>query len=132
MYDRIKYNGTDYGLAATPLEGYFSARPDARPNFTGVNSACWRGYVARWEVRDEKLYLAGMDMILETDSTFGSIFPGARDGVFADWVSGDLTCPFGRMLKYDHAGFGRKMEKELILTIESGIVKSAQTKTNAE
>jgi hypothetical protein len=132
VYDKIKYRGTDYGLAATPLEGYFSAHPEARPKFRGMNTSCMRGYVAQWEVRGEKLYLSGMEMVLQTDSTFETVFPGGAGGVFADWVSEDLVCPFGKMLKYDHAGFSRKMEHELILTVEGGIVKSEKTKTNTE
>jgi hypothetical protein len=129
-YDGIVYEGADYGLAATPLEDYFKAHADARPKFTSFNTACMRGYIARWEVRGEKLYLVGMDMKRETDATFESIFPDARDGMFAGWVSGDLVCPYGKKLRYDHAGFARKMEHELILTFEKGILKSARRVDN--
>ena len=91
FYDGIMYEGANYGLAATPLEDYFKAHADARPKFTSFNTACMRGYVARWEVRGDKLFLVGMDMKCETDATYGSMFPDARDGMFADWVSGDLS-----------------------------------------
>ena len=126
MYDNITYEGKDYWLAAAPLEEYFAAAPARRPKFGGFNSACARGYVAKWEVRDMRLYLVGMDMILETDATFDSLFP---EGVaFAGWVSGDLSCPYGKLLKYDHAGFARTLEHELILSVENGIVRSAREK----
>ena len=125
MYEKIKYEGVDYGLAAMPLEEYFDANPSRRPKFTGFNTGCMRGYLARWEVRDQKLYLVGMDMVLKTDATFESVFPEAGDGMFADWVSGSLVCPYGKMLKVDHAGFASVREHELILTFENGILKSS-------
>jgi hypothetical protein len=130
MYEKIRYKGVDYGLAAMPLEKYFDANPSLRPKFTGFNTGCMRGYLARWEVRDKKLYLVGMDMVLQTDATFGSVFPEARDGMFADWVSGDLVCPHGKMIKYDHAGFASVREHELILTFEDGILKSERRVDN--
>ena len=71
-----------------------------------------------------------MDMVLQTDATFESVFPEAGDGMFADWVSGDLVCPYGKMLKYDHAGFASVREHELILTFERGILKSERRVDN--
>jgi hypothetical protein len=130
MYEKIKYEGVDYGLAAMPLEEYFEANPSFRPKFTGFNTGCMRGYLARWEVRDNKLYLVGMDMVLQTDATFESVVPDARGGMFADWVSGDLVCPYGKMLKVDHAGFSSVREHELILTFENGALKSSRKVDN--
>jgi hypothetical protein len=130
MYDKITYEGADYGLAATPLEAFFKANPEKRPNFKSFNSGCMRGYVAKWEVRTGKLYLVGMEMLRATEATFKSIFPDAGGGIFADWVSGELACPYGKMLRYDHAGFARKMERELILAVEAGKVVSTRTKDN--
>lgn len=131
LYERIRYEGTDYGLAAMPLEEYFNANPARRPKFSGFNTGCMRGYLAQWEVRDKKLYLVGMEMVIQTDATFSSVFPEAGDGIFAEWVSGDLVCPYGRMLRYDHAGFASVREHELILTFEKGVLKSTRTVDNA-
>ena len=50
--------------------------------------------------------------------------------MFAGWVSGDLKCPYGKMLKYDHAGFSSVREHELILTFENGILKSERRVDN--
>jgi hypothetical protein len=130
MYDRIIYEGKEYGLAATPLEGRFASSPALRPKFAGFNSACTRGYVARWEIRGDRLCLVGMDMICKTDATFASMFPDGDRGVFADWVSGELPCPWGALVRYDHAGFARTLEHELILSIENGVLRSARVKEN--
>jgi hypothetical protein len=131
MYDKLKYEGLDYGLAATPLEEYFRANPDRRPVFDGFNSGCRRGYVARWEIRDARLFLVGMDMACDTASTFSSVFPEARDGVFAGWVNGDFVCPYGKLVYYDHAGFERKQEHELVMSIENGVLKKVEKRDNA-
>jgi hypothetical protein len=130
MFDRIVWGGRAYWLAAAPLQDYFYAHPDLRPKFLGFNSACKRGYVAQWEIRKDRLYLVGMEMICQTDATFASLFPGGEEGVFADWVSGDLTCPYGNLVKYEHAGFARTLEHELILSVENGILRLARVKDN--
>jgi hypothetical protein len=131
MYEKISYEGADYGLEAMPLEKYFDANPSLRPKFTGFNTGCMRGYLARWDVRDKKLYLVGMDMVLQTDATFESVFPGAAGGMVAGWVSGDLVCPYGKILRYDHNSFRSIREHELILTFENGILTSSKKIDNA-
>jgi hypothetical protein len=131
MYDKIVYEGKEYWLAATPLEAHFAANPGLRPKFEGFVSACARGYVARWEVRENRLCLTGMEMICRTDATFASLFSGGKDGVFAEWVSGDLVCPYGGLVKYDHAGFARKLEHELILSFRNGVLETARTRDNS-
>jgi hypothetical protein len=132
LYDRIVYDGKEYGLAAAPLEAYFAANPTLRPKFIGFNSACTRGYTARWEFRDGgRLYLVGMDMVCKTDATFDSLFPDGKDGVFAEWVSKELVCPYGALVKYDHAGFARKQEHELLLSVKNGVLESAKVRDNA-
>lgn len=42
---------------------------------------------------------------------------------FAAWYSGLLRCPYGDQLNYVHGGFGSKYTFDLVLQIESGIVK---------
>lgn len=128
MYDLLTYDGKQYGVAATPLEDYFGAYPHLRPKFTSVNSGCWRGYTALWEVRDDKLWLVGMKMICDTTSTFESIFPAGA--MFASWVGGKLVCPYGRIVRADNAAFSTVREFELELTLEDGVVKSVNEKVN--
>jgi hypothetical protein len=130
LYDKIVYEGQEYGLAAAPLEACFAANPILRPKFTGFNSACTRGYIARWEFRGGRLYLVGMDMVCKTDATFDSLFPGGKDGVFAEWVSEELVCPCGALVKYEHAGFARKLEHELLLSVKNGVLESAKIRDN--
>ena len=131
MYDRLKYNGSRYHLAAAPLEAYFAAHKERRPVFTSFNTACAKGYIADWMVCDNKLYLVGMEMMLDTDATFETLFPDAPEaGVFAEWVSGVLACPHGELLRHDRIRFTSVYEAELILTVEKGAIVSAEEKRN--
>lgn len=132
MHDKIWFEGKSYPLAATPLGGYFKQNPDARPVYTSMDSGCARGYVAEWEIRADKLYLTGMEMICRTDSTFASIFPSAStEGVFADWVSALLVCPHGELIRYDHAGFASVYEFELLFSVENGLVMRTEKRKNS-
>jgi hypothetical protein len=84
------------------------------------------GFVASWEVRGGKLYLVGVEMACETESTFETMFPDSGRGIFADWVNGELVCSYGGLLKKRNMlDFSVKREHELILTVENGVLKSA-------
>lgn len=79
----------------------------------GVNTACWRGYVATWEIRDGHLYLVAIQ---------GRY--GFREGepLLAEWFTGELRVPRGKMVFYVHMGFGSRYERELFIQIEKGVV----------
>ena len=131
MCDRIRCCGGEYYLAATPLEDYFVLHPDLRPSFQGFHTGCVRGYIGEWAVHGSELYLTGLRMVLSTDATFGTLFPDAgAKGVFADWVSGDLKCPHGKIVKSVHAGFASIWEEELHLFFENGILLRAEERRN--
>jgi hypothetical protein len=85
------------------------------------------GFVANWEVRSGKLYLVGMEMVCETESTFETIFPDSGCGILADWVNGELICSYGKLLKKRNMlDFSVKREHELIFTVKNGVIKSAE------
>ena len=54
--ERIVYEGTEGFLFTNPLESYFS-KDNPRPEFASPHTACWRGYVGAWEIRENTLYL---------------------------------------------------------------------------
>lgn len=77
------------------------------------STACWRGYVATWEVRDNRLYLCAI---------VGSYALHADQPVFADWVSDILRVPDGELLRYVHMGFESIYEREIELVVSEGVV----------
>jgi hypothetical protein len=118
--------------------------PERRRNFMpSGNSANWRGYLCLWEIRDDCLYLADIEGLICTApadptalvKTCGghhrgacqareakvSDFSNGADGpVLADWYSGDLRVPRGKLVKYVHMGYESQYERYLMLTIAKG------------
>jgi hypothetical protein len=58
--DLLIYNGKTYDLFSNPLENFYDGNKSKRPKFwvepNSVSSGNWRGYVATWEIIDDKLY----------------------------------------------------------------------------
>lgn len=111
LRDIILYRDKPYhvGMFTNLLEPYLRTR---KIRLFPPNSACWRGYYARWEVDGtNKLYLTGLIAALAQkpydpqakyeDDFFGScetigmeeLFPGQKR-VFAQWFSGSVGMPF--------------------------------------
>jgi hypothetical protein len=78
------------------------------------STACWRRYRGTWEVRDGRLSLLAIE---------GSFELTGAAPLFADWVSGVLRVPRGRVIKYVHMGFESVFEEELHIVVEAGLVK---------
>ena len=92
-------------MATEPLEACF-ALGDELPFFGFLCTALWRGYLGRWEIVDDRLYLVGIHAAAFRDDpvSLERLFPGHRDRVFAHWCSGTLRVPQGRQLKYVYVG----------------------------
>ncbi|WP_437902752.1 hypothetical protein WME95_29825 [Sorangium sp. So ce327] len=65
--DDVAYAGADWSLAGVnggelfdPASHGLRVRP--------ASTACWRGFVCRYELRDNALYLGGLDVALEGDA----------------------------------------------------------------
>jgi hypothetical protein len=83
-----------------------------KPDLIIGSSACWRGYVGSWELKQGKLYLIGVRGHFEIS-----------DGqpIFAEWVTGVLRVPQGRQLMYVHMGFESVYAKDLYIQIVNGV-----------
>jgi hypothetical protein len=146
--DILIYNGDTLSLFDCPLE-YLHNRSFTHPrNLFGSSgcfyTACWRNYVATWEIIDNKLYLisirnacyptsikyvevsyqSGSDTIGSEYANLKKLFPEKclNGKVLADWVSSKMVSPKGKMLYYIHEGFLSIFEKEIEFTIEKGIL----------
>ncbi|KAA3641483.1 MAG: hypothetical protein DWQ02_00480 [Bacteroidetes bacterium] len=64
--DILIYNGDTLLLHAVPLNSFPDRDKITPQNLFGSSgctyTACWRGYVATWEVIDDKLYLNSIEM----------------------------------------------------------------------
>lgn len=81
--------------------------------YRGLSSACWRGYIGSWEIKGGQLFLIGL-------SGRYKLQEGAS--IFAEWFSGTIKVPSGKILKYVHGGFSTEYEQEKYITIEDGFV----------
>jgi len=50
--------------------------------------------------------------------------------VFADWVSGTIRVPIGKMIKYIHMGYESVYQKDMFLTLTNGILKETKIVKN--
>jgi hypothetical protein len=126
--DKIIYDGKERALFANPLEDYYSKGKD-RPDFMirpgTISTGNWRGYVATWEIKDNVLYMRNIDSwIKDRRVTMTELFGDQyKDGrVKASWFSDELRIPDGKELQYVHMGYGSVYERDIILTIEKGMV----------
>lgn len=131
--EHLRYQGEDMTMATEPLEAWFAMGAE-RPWFGSVCSAMWRGYIGSWEIVDDRLYLVGMNSSPFEDEPvpLERLFPGHGDRVFAHWYSGTLRVPRGRQLAYVHMGYASTYERDLMLQIERGVLRSTWVRHNDE
>lgn len=123
--DFLIYKGDTLSIYANPLEIYFDnhLRPDSLFAELGYNStACWRGYIAYWELKNDSLFL----LEVQGDSTkidLSLIFEDrdTKSKIFADWYSYSILNPYGKLLHYEHMGYGSIYEFEKEFTFKNGI-----------
>ena len=134
-------NDTGY-IFTNPLELYFSKIGNRDiPGFSGcASSACWRGYVAIWTIENDSLFLTriischkGENFCQDSkdgdlSAMFGERFKNNR--VFADWYSGEIIKPSGRLIRYIHMGYASTYEFENRYKIDNGIISNIQKFTN--
>lgn len=113
-------------MASTPLEDYFSA-DHPRPNWLkATSSACWRGYIGTWEIRDHSLILnslyrnVGEQLVEEEVIPLENIFKDTTGHVRADWFSGVLRILDGKRIK--SMGFSPVNERDLFISVIQGEV----------
>ncbi|RVT50356.1 hypothetical protein [Rubrivivax albus] len=105
--------GCEPGLAAhlriverTPEEADAS-----NPRTTATS--CWRGDVVEWCIEGGRLYLTGIT---------GRYRLTDGPPLFADWVSGTLAVPTGKIVEYLHRGYQTRTEGRLERRISEGVV----------
>ena len=94
------------------------------PQFDANNTACWRGYVGTWEITEDRLYLVGLRAWLPSgeELKLADMLAGQPAPVFANWFSGTVRCPQGKLLQYVHGGFESRYESDLFLTFDKGVL----------
>lgn len=86
-----------------------------------LSTACWRQYIGTWEIKDDQLYLVSIE---------GRFKLSGDSPILADWFTGTLRIPQGKVLHYVHMGYGSVFEQELHIKIENGKVIKSNTIDN--
>jgi hypothetical protein len=140
--DILVYKGDTLSLFANPLEQLFkddSIAPKFFRDKEGCNStACWRGYQANWELINNELYLTGIysccyykDSIkADLKALFEEKYHNGK--VKADWFTGTIIVPKGKLTYYVHMGYESLYEKELALKIKNGILIGTKIYDNSK
>jgi hypothetical protein len=130
--DSITYLGDSYPLFSEPLESYFD-KGHPRPPFQAPHTACWRGYIATWEIIENKLYLVDMEAWLDNKEVkLSAVFPRKKKPILSKWFNGVLRLQKGEMLNYVHMGYASTFEQEILITVEHGVVKAVETLDNVK
>jgi hypothetical protein len=133
--ERIVYEGTEGFLFTDPLETYFT-NDNPRPEFVAPHTACWRGYIGEWEIKEDTLYLKDIKAWMRDDQgvrspvSFDKVFPGKAKPLKAEWFTGTLRIPQGKPIQYVHMGYQTVYEVDVFLTIEAGKVIGRQMVDN--
>lgn len=129
--DLLIVNRDTLYMRAFPLEIYFQQKGINSYNlldslgFTD-NTSCYRRYQALWELKSDSLFLNSIHECNDNRKLdVSQIFPSSKkdDEIFAGWVSEKLIVVFGKLLLYEHHGWGGYYEKEMELSFRNGIVK---------
>ncbi|HXG23568.1 MAG TPA: hypothetical protein VNJ09_03355 [Chthonomonadales bacterium] len=128
VHEKLIYEGEELSMAVCPP----LPKQDPRVRERGseemaacdrsvFSTACWRRYIATWEIKDGKFYLVDIT---------GRYKLAAEAPIFADWFSGVLRIPRGKILHYVHMGFETVYEEDLLVTIEKGVVVETKVVDN--
>jgi hypothetical protein len=79
------------------------------------STACWRQYIATWEIKDGRFYLVSIE---------GKFALVGVEPLLADWFTGEVRVPMGEVIKYVHMGFASVFAEELYIAIADGVVVS--------
>ncbi len=116
------YNGKEEEMFTTPLDNYFEVT-NQKTDFRVECTACWRGYLGTWEIVNNHLFMKAINAKFEDGSevTLRTIFPNRIGRIFADWFSGELHVPRGKVI-YEDDNYQPVYKEELILEVTNGLV----------
>jgi hypothetical protein len=120
-------------MCTEPLADYF-AMGGRKPDFQFHCTALWRGYVGCWEILAGRLYLVKLTgtLMVGSDVSLESVFPGFPERVFAHWYTGTIRIPRGQRLHYQHMGYGSVYESDEMLAFEQGVIRCSWVQHNGQ
>lgn len=147
--DYIKIDDIEHKLFTNPVYELLQFKDFHNKYITVINgikdfsisSACWRGYIAYFEIKNDLLYLN--DIIVHTVSLENIGQPEDKDisiysklfdsqkSFFCNFYSGILIIPTGECIKEIYSGYDSMYENYLIIKIRNGqVIQKKEFKYN--
>jgi len=148
MREHIIIDGKDYdgGLATEPLQPLLDEIfSDTYPRISWNMTACYRGYVGHWEIKNNELYFNEMtpswadELMLKVSPEKYEVFDWKKIlfnnqtlPIKAVWFTGQLVVEIGELLMYHHSGYDSVYEKYMLIDIQAGNVIHKEIKSGKE
>lgn len=128
--DILVLKGKKYSIYTNPLRPFLDKNPGRLPESHTISTSNWRGYVATWEAKNDRLVLTDV-ATTEIRSVMAKMFPEQKE-VLADWFTGNIIVPDGKLVSYVHMGYASTYSKYIILQVKNGVITRNWTAENAE
>ena len=112
--ERLIFDGEQYSLISPLLMPDSIMQEKKSLKFYTESSACWRGYVGTWEIKDDKLYLVDL-----SSPNYELV---RRPPIFADWITDKLMFTTGKTL----IGEVERYITQTHLNVANGLVISSK------
>jgi hypothetical protein len=117
-------------LHCNPLESFFEKNPLPDNTFKTISSGLWRGYIAYFKIKNNKLIVENIYKIRnytddqgtpkeELISIYNIAFKDIKD-FECNFYNGVLICPLGEILEYVHMSYSSVYEKYSLFEIKDG------------
>lgn len=126
-HERIIIDGEEYGMAAEPLAPFLKER---NVKLIYPSTALWRGYLGKWTIIKNKLYLLSADFYTENGALGLEYLFKYRNPVFASWFTGDICIVDGELLNYVHGGYLSTYETEIFFHFYKGLLTNRTVVNN--
>lgn len=141
--DILKIDDKTYGIHTNPLEPYLLANPARMPKAEVSSSGLWRGYIATWSLREDRLFLEDVRMptkaYMKPNGSESEAFKSVLKALFGDsaprvatWFTGHLIVPTGEIVKYVHMGYGSTYSSYMVVTVIKGEVRERRNLNQEE
>lgn len=125
----VIYKGDTLIMLSEPLETYLrdnEPREKLHPILgNGSSTALWRGYVGLWRIENGQLLLIDVYAFGDKAQSIKKfIFKNRQGDILADWFTGELVIGKGKVIRYNHGGYDRSYEQEIVVTVQDGNVKN--------
>ena len=129
--DKIWYEGKEHSLHTNPMSAFFEKHPEKKPESDIMSTALFRGYVATFEFKKDRLVLKDLEIQARKDTGNEDDFEtewvsrkrhvaGRFKELEIDWFTGILILPHGDLVDYVHMGYGSTFENYILLEVTSG------------